>query len=104
MTQNSCPPLWIILPPPSSPTMPPKPNTLLTRINTNVPSKHYAKIAPLLLLLYPQYNISRTPYTPDHTLTTPLQQPDTTPDLINNNNKPKPSPSNTSPSLPPYIL
>jgi hypothetical protein len=58
----------------------------------------------LLLSMHPQYNISRTPYTPNHTLAIPLQQPNTTPDLINNTNKPKPSPSNTSPSLPPYIL
>jgi hypothetical protein len=62
------------------------------------PLKHYTKIAPSLLSMYPQYNISRTPYTPNqHTLTTPLQQPNITPDLINNNNKPKPSPSNKVP-------
>jgi hypothetical protein len=56
MTRNSYPSPQIILPPPSSPIMPPKPNTLLIRMNTNVPSKHYAKTAPLLLSMYQQYN------------------------------------------------
>jgi hypothetical protein len=48
MTLNSCPPPQILLLPPSSPTMLPKHNTLLTKMNTNAPSKHYAKIAPSL--------------------------------------------------------
>jgi hypothetical protein len=84
--------------------MPPKPNTLLTKTNTNMPSKHYAKLAPSLLSMYLQYNISKTLYIPNHTLAVPCQQPDTTPDPINNTNKPKPLQSNTSPSLSLFVL
>jgi hypothetical protein len=104
MTLNSCPLLQILLLPLPSPTMPPKPNTLLTKTNTNTPSKHYAKLAPSLLSMYLQYNIPKTLYIPNYTLAIPCQQPDTTPDPINNTNKPKPLQSNTSPSLSPFVL
>ena len=107
-TKHSHPSPRIILPPPSSPIMPPKPNQHLAdqdeyqRAFKTLAS--YAKTAPLLLLMYQQYKTSRTHYTLDHTLAIPLQQPDTTPDQTNNTNKPKPSPSNTSSSLLPSVL
>jgi hypothetical protein len=49
-------------------------------------------------------HIKDTLYPRPYPHTIPLQQPNTTPDPINNTNKPKPSPSHISPSLFPFIL